>query len=234
MIVLGFDTATAATVVGLLDDAGRGRSASAATSPPPGSGPATRPSSCRSPTSCSPRRAWPSPTSTGSRSAWARAPSRGCGSASRRRARSPRRRAPSSPASRRCRRSPWRRRAPRRPPRASWRSSTRAARRSSPPAGATAVRCSTRWPWHRQRSPSGCAGAVSHGWRSGTARYAFAPTWKAPDALVEPDGSPLHGVSAGAICRLALEAPQALARDLVVPDYLRPPDAAARRNRAAR
>jgi tRNA threonylcarbamoyladenosine biosynthesis protein TsaB len=48
--------------------------------------------------------------------------------------------------------------------------------------------------------------------------------------LVEPDRSPHHGVDAGTICRLALEAPQASARDLVVPDYLRPPDAARSRN----
>ena len=40
------------------------------------------------------------------------------------------------------------------------------------------------------------------------------------------DRSPLHGVAAAMICRLALEVPQATARDLVVPDYLRPPDAA--------
>lgn len=44
--------------------------------------------------------------------------------------------------------------------------------------------------------------------------------------LAAPDRSPLHGVAAGLICRLALEAPQAVAHDLVVPDYLRPPDAA--------
>jgi len=43
--------------------------------------------------------------------------------------------------------------------------------------------------------------------------------------VVAPDRSPLHGVAAGTICRLAIEAPNA-ARDLVVPDYLRPPDAA--------
>jgi tRNA threonylcarbamoyladenosine biosynthesis protein TsaB len=50
---------------------------------------------------------------------------------------------------------------------------------------------------------------------------------------VAPDRSPRHGVSAGAICRLAREAPQGTARDLVVPDYLRPPDAvlAASRNK---
>lgn len=34
-----------------------------------------------------------------------------------------------------------------------------------------------------------------------------------------------HGVSARAVCRLALEAPEGAERDLVVPDYLRPPDA---------
>jgi tRNA threonylcarbamoyladenosine biosynthesis protein TsaB len=44
--------------------------------------------------------------------------------------------------------------------------------------------------------------------------------------LVFPEPSPHHGVAAAMICRLALEAPQATARDLVVPEYLRPPDAA--------
>jgi tRNA threonylcarbamoyladenosine biosynthesis protein TsaB len=44
--------------------------------------------------------------------------------------------------------------------------------------------------------------------------------------LVAPEPSQHHGVAAAVICRLALEAPQATARDLVVPDYLRPPDAA--------
>jgi tRNA threonylcarbamoyladenosine biosynthesis protein TsaB len=42
---------------------------------------------------------------------------------------------------------------------------------------------------------------------------------------VPEDGSASHGVSARAVCRLALEAQEATARDLVVPDYLRPPDA---------
>jgi tRNA threonylcarbamoyladenosine biosynthesis protein TsaB len=42
---------------------------------------------------------------------------------------------------------------------------------------------------------------------------------------VAPDRSAQHGVSARAVCRLALEAPEGTARDLVVPDYLRPPDA---------
>jgi len=42
---------------------------------------------------------------------------------------------------------------------------------------------------------------------------------------IEPDGSARHGVSAGAVCRLSLEARQATERDLVVPTYLRQPDA---------
>jgi len=42
---------------------------------------------------------------------------------------------------------------------------------------------------------------------------------------VPTDGSAQHGVSARAVCRLALEAPRGTARDLVVPDYLRLPDA---------
>jgi tRNA threonylcarbamoyladenosine biosynthesis protein TsaB len=44
--------------------------------------------------------------------------------------------------------------------------------------------------------------------------------------FVAPDRSPEHGVGAAMICRLALEATEATAHDLVVPDYLRPPDAA--------
>ena len=48
---------------------------------------------------------------------------------------------------------------------------------------------------------------------------------------VPPDGSGQHGVSARAICRLARQAPMGTARDLVIPDYLRPPDAVlARKN----
>jgi tRNA threonylcarbamoyladenosine biosynthesis protein TsaB len=42
---------------------------------------------------------------------------------------------------------------------------------------------------------------------------------------VPPDGSALHRVSAGAICDLGRRAAQPIARDLVVPDYLRLPDA---------
>jgi tRNA threonylcarbamoyladenosine biosynthesis protein TsaB len=60
----------------------------------------------------------------------------------------------------------------------------------------------------------------------------FRPDLEGAGCLVEPDRSPHHGVGAGAICRLALGAPQAIARDLVVPDYLRQPDAARSRNRS--
>jgi len=42
---------------------------------------------------------------------------------------------------------------------------------------------------------------------------------------VAPDESERHGVRAPAVCRLALAASEGTARDLVVPDYLRPPDA---------
>jgi tRNA threonylcarbamoyladenosine biosynthesis protein TsaB len=42
---------------------------------------------------------------------------------------------------------------------------------------------------------------------------------------VPPDGSAQHGVSARAICRLARQAPEGTGRELVIPDYLRQPDA---------
>jgi tRNA threonylcarbamoyladenosine biosynthesis protein TsaB len=42
---------------------------------------------------------------------------------------------------------------------------------------------------------------------------------------IAPDGDEQHGVRARAVCQLALEAPRGTARDLVIPDYLRPPDA---------
>lgn len=42
---------------------------------------------------------------------------------------------------------------------------------------------------------------------------------------VPSDGSTRHGVSARAICELALQASEGAVRDLVVPEYLRSPDA---------
>ncbi|HEV2060329.1 MAG TPA: hypothetical protein VGR11_13315, partial [Solirubrobacteraceae bacterium] len=51
---------------------------------------------------------------------------------------------------------------------------------------------------------------------------------------VPPDESPHHAVSALAICGLALQAPPGIARDLVVPDYLRLPDAVLARHQPSR
>lgn len=51
---------------------------------------------------------------------------------------------------------------------------------------------------------------------------------------VPPDNSPQHTVSALAICGLALQAPTETARDLVVPDYLRLPDAVLARHQPSR
>jgi len=48
---------------------------------------------------------------------------------------------------------------------------------------------------------------------------------------VAPDGSASHGVSARAICSLALQASQPASLHLVVPDYLRLPDAVLARDR---
>ena len=50
---------------------------------------------------------------------------------------------------------------------------------------------------------------------------------------VAPDESEYHAVSARAICGLALRVSQPIARDLVVPDYLRVPDAVLARHRRA-
>ena len=51
---------------------------------------------------------------------------------------------------------------------------------------------------------------------------------------VSSDRSAQHRVSARTICGLALQVPQPIARDLVVPDYLRLPDAVLARHQPAR
>ncbi len=51
---------------------------------------------------------------------------------------------------------------------------------------------------------------------------------------VPAEGSAQHGVSARAICALALQASPGVARDLVVPDYLRLPDAVLARHQPNR
>ena len=51
---------------------------------------------------------------------------------------------------------------------------------------------------------------------------------------VPPEESPLHGVRGRAICELGLGAPAAVARDRILPDYLRKPDAVLARNQPSR
>ena len=114
------------------------------------------------------------------------------------------------------------------PARACWRSSTRAAARSSPAAGATASRCSTRSRWR----PQGPARWRAPGWLAvGDGAIRFRDELQAAGCDVPPDGAPQHGVSALMICRLAARAPRGTQRELVVPDYLRKPDAVLARPR---
>jgi tRNA threonylcarbamoyladenosine biosynthesis protein TsaB len=59
----------------------------------------------------------------------------------------------------------------------------------------------------------------------------FRAQLEAAGCAVAPDAAPQHGVSARAICALGREASPNTARDLVVPDYLRLPDAVLARDR---
>ncbi len=64
------------------------------------------------------------------------------------------------------------------------------------------------------------------GWLAvGDGALRFRGDLEAAGCVVPVDGSPQHDVSARAICRLAATAPHGSPRDLVVPDYLRKPDA---------
>jgi len=75
----------------------------------------------------------------------------------------------------------------------------------------------------RLASRVGCAGGP---WLAvGDGALRFREDLERVGCTVPPDGSSQHGVRARAVCRLALEAPQGTERDLVVPDYLRSPDA---------
>lgn len=56
----------------------------------------------------------------------------------------------------------------------------------------------------------------------------FRAELEAVGVAVSPDGADLHKVSAGPLCRLAAEAPP-VARDGLVPEYVRAPDAVPRR-----
>src|SRR4051794_487955 len=127
------------------------------------------------PSSCSrsrderwPRSGYASPTCGAWPSAWARAPSRGCGSASRPRARSPRRAARTRCPSARCTHSPSR---PGTTARCSPCSTPAAARPSRPPG-----RARSHWSSRSRSPPSGSApssrAAASRGGRGGAGRYA--------------------------------------------------------------
>jgi tRNA threonylcarbamoyladenosine biosynthesis protein TsaB len=52
--------------------------------------------------------------------------------------------------------------------------------------------------------------------------------WLEPAIAVPDDDSPLHRISAAAVCRLGREAP-AVDRDALLPEYVRAPDAVPRR-----
>jgi len=70
------------------------------------------------------------------------------------------------------------------------------------------------------------AGREGGGWLAvGDGAIRFRTDLEGAGCQVPPDGSAQHRVSARAICDLARRAAQPIARDLVVPDYLRLPDA---------
>jgi tRNA threonylcarbamoyladenosine biosynthesis protein TsaB len=64
------------------------------------------------------------------------------------------------------------------------------------------------------------------GWLAvGDGALRFRADLEAAGCTVPEDSLAQHGVSARTLCRIALRAPHGTARDLVVPDYLRKPDA---------
>jgi tRNA threonylcarbamoyladenosine biosynthesis protein TsaB len=67
------------------------------------------------------------------------------------------------------------------------------------------------------------------GWLAvGDGALRFRDDLKGAGCVVPADGSPQHGVSGLAVCRLGLAARRGTRRELVVPDYLRKPDAVRR------
>jgi tRNA threonylcarbamoyladenosine biosynthesis protein TsaB len=78
----------------------------------------------------------------------------------------------------------------------------------------------------RAVAPSAVGALAGEGWLAvGDGALRFREDLEGAGCTVPEDGSPQHGVSALMVCRLALGAPGGTARDLVVPDYLRKPDA---------
>ncbi|MEJ7797491.1 MAG: tRNA (adenosine(37)-N6)-threonylcarbamoyltransferase complex dimerization subunit type 1 TsaB [Solirubrobacteraceae bacterium] len=75
-------------------------------------------------------------------------------------------------------------------------------------------------------APSALGALAGAGWLAlGDGALRFRDDLQAAGCVVPADGSPQHGVSARMICRLARHAHRGAERDLLVPDYLRRPDA---------
>jgi tRNA threonylcarbamoyladenosine biosynthesis protein TsaB len=78
----------------------------------------------------------------------------------------------------------------------------------------------------RAVAPAAVAELDVEGWLAvGDGALRFRADLQAAGCTVPEDSSAQHGVSARTVCRIALRAPHGTARDLVVPDYLRKPDA---------
>lgn len=74
--------------------------------------------------------------------------------------------------------------------------------------------------------PSALETLAGGGWLAvGDGALRFRDDLQRAGCVVPADGSAQHGVSARTVCRLALQAPRGAERDLVVPDYVRRPDA---------
>jgi len=81
-------------------------------------------------------------------------------------------------------------------------------------------------------APAGAGALAGPGWLAvGDGAIRFRDELQAAGCDVPPDGAPQHAVSALMICRLAARAPRGTQRELVVPDYLRKPDAVLARPR---
>jgi tRNA threonylcarbamoyladenosine biosynthesis protein TsaB len=75
-------------------------------------------------------------------------------------------------------------------------------------------------------APADVAALGVEGWLAvGDGALRFRDDLQAAGCVVPEDHSPQHGVSAQMVCELALRAPGATPSELVVPDYLRQPDA---------
>jgi tRNA threonylcarbamoyladenosine biosynthesis protein TsaB len=75
-------------------------------------------------------------------------------------------------------------------------------------------------------APAQIARIAGEGWLAvGDGAIRFRDDLQAAGCVVPEDWSPRHAVEARTVCRIALRAQAGTARDLVVPDYLRKPDA---------